>query len=160
MQIQVVRSVRLFVAAATALALLTFLATSSALAAETKTFTGLKNCGTFPTPPTCIMTAASLRILRGAVVNYTAPVFYLDHLASPVTLRAIDRRGSTATGQCAFYFAGPSAGTGHCEYWSGTGKLAGFHAAISVAATSTTSVYSLAGTYWFDRHDDDDNDSD
>lgn len=151
----VMHSIRLFVAAATAVALLTVLAASSALAAETKTFTGLKDCGTFPTPPTCIITASSLRILRGAVVNYTAPVFYSDHLASPVTLRAIDERGSTATGQCTFYFAGPTAGTGHCEYWSGTGKLAGFHATISVRATTRPSVYSLAGTYWFDRHHDD-----
>jgi hypothetical protein len=31
------------------------------------------------------------------------------------------------------------------------GKLVGFHAAISVAATQTTSLYSHAGTYWFDR---------
>jgi hypothetical protein len=159
MQIQVTRSIRLLVAAATGVALLTVLAASSASAAETKTFTGLKDCGTFPTPPICIITESSLKILRGAVVTYTAPVFYSDHLASPVTLVAIDKRGSTATGQCTFYFAGPTAGTGHCEYWSGTGKLVGFHAAISVAATQTTSLFSLAGTYWFDRHhDDDDND--
>jgi hypothetical protein len=156
MQVQVMRSIRLLVAALTGVALLTVLATSSASAAETKTFTGFKDCGAFPTPPICMITASSLKILRGAAINYTAPVFYSDHLASPVTAVAIDKRGSTATGQCAFYFDGPRAGTGHCELSSGTGKLAGFHAAISVAATQTNSVYSLVGTYWFDRHDDDD----
>ena len=157
MQIQVTRLIRVLVAAATGVALLTVLATSSASAAETKSFTGFKDCGTFPNPPICVFTVSSLKILRGAAAHYTAPVLYSDHLASPITLVATDKRGSTATGQCTFYFAGPTAGTGHCEYWSGTGKLVGFHAALSVAATSTPSLFSLAGTYWFDRdHDDDD----
>ena len=157
MQIQVTRSIRTLVAAATGVALLTVLAASSVSAAETKTFTGFKSCSTVPPPITCVFTVSSLPILRGAAAHYTAPVLYSDHLFSPITLVATDKRGSTATGQCTFYFAGPTAGTGHCEYWSGTGKLVGFHAALSVAATQTDSLYSLAGTYWFDRdHDDDD----
>jgi hypothetical protein len=152
MHIQVTRSIRLLVAAATGIALLTVLAASSVSAAETKTFTGFKDCGTFPNPPICVFTVSSLPILRGAAAHYTALVFYSDHLLSPITLVATDKRGSTATGQCTFYFAG----TGHCEYWSGTGKLVGFHAALSVEATSTSSLFSLAGTYWFDHHHDDD----
>jgi hypothetical protein len=54
------------------------------------------------------------------------------------------------------------AGTGHCDYTSGTGKLSGFHASIAVGTTSIVQqdgvgfVNSLAGTYWFDRGEGDD----
>lgn len=132
---------------------------SHAKAAETKTFTGLKACSGLitPTTQTCLVTASSLEILMGATMQYTYIVFYADYLTSPILLTAIDEEESTATGRCTFYFAGH----GLCEFWSGTGKLAGFHATIVVGTTTSPSVYSLAGTYWFDRHHaDDDNDRD
>jgi hypothetical protein len=125
---------------------------------------GLKDCGTFPNPPVCVIADSSLKILRGASVTYTALVFSADHLRSPVTLRATDKRESTATGQCTFYFAGPTKGTGHCEYWSGTGKLAGFHATIIVGTVPILQsdgvgfLNSLTGPYWFERGDNDEND--
>jgi hypothetical protein len=136
----------------------------SASAAQTKTLNALKDCGTFPTPAVCIVTESNLKILRGASVTYTAIVFSADHLTSPVTLRATDKRASTATGQCTFYFAGPTAGNGHCEYWSGTGKLAGFHATIIVGTVPILQsdgvgyLNSLTGPYWFERKDNDEND--
>jgi len=161
------RSIRLFVAIATAVALLTVLATSSALAADTKTFTGVKDCNTTPSPPDpggfCIFTQSNLKILRNAKVYYTNPdpvALAAGVLSSPVTLRAVDKRGSTATGHCTFYI---DMVKGLCVFWSGTAKLVGFHATIAVIGViPDTNVYSLTGTYWFDRHrrGDDDNEGD
>ncbi|MDP9281154.1 MAG: hypothetical protein M3P38_03555 [Chloroflexota bacterium] len=158
------RSTRRVLTVFAVVAAMTVLSGPSASAAETKTLNALKDCGSFPTPPVCVITDSNLKILRGAAVTYTALVFYADHLTSPVTLQATDKRESTATGQCTFYFAGPTKGNGHCEYWSGTGKLAGFNAAIIVGTTTIVQsdgvgfVNSLTGTYWFDRQDNDDND--
>lgn len=156
------RSARRLLAALAIVATLTVLAGSPASAVETKTLSALKDCGSFPDPATCLITTSSLKVLEGATVQYTALVFSVDHLTSPVTLVATDQRGSTATGQCTFYFAGPTAGNGHCEYWSGTGKLAGFHATLLVGTTSivqsdgTGFVNSLTGPYWFDRDENGD----
>ncbi len=176
-QVRFLRSIRLFVAVATGVALLTVLAASSAVAAETKTFRGQKTCsGLLPTTPptqTCIINPSSLEILEGATVHYTHIVFYNNagavvppgspaaiYLSSPVRLTAIDKKGSTAAGQCTFYIAGPKAGTGHCEWVSGTGKLTGFHSNWVVGTVNATAmVYSLKGPYWFDRHDNGEGDN-
>jgi len=155
------------VAVAIGAALLTVLGTSSTLAGESKTLTGVKQCtGIVPGSPatnTCLVTESSLKILRGATFHYTDVVFLptppsttADHFTSPIWLTAIDKRASTATGRCTFYFAGPKASTGHCEFWNGTDKLDGFHALITVGTISKAlKEYSLAGTYWFD-HDNED----
>jgi hypothetical protein len=46
-------------------------------------------------------------------------------------------------------------------YTSGTGKLRGFQATIVVGPPTSPGVFSLTGTYWFDRdHGDDDNGGD
>jgi hypothetical protein len=133
---------------------------SSASAAETKTFTGVKNCSTAVTisPPAqggyCLITESSLKILRGAKVYYTDAHVVAGVLSSPVTLRAIDERGSTATGQCTYYRAAfYPPGHGICTYSSGTGKLDGFRANVLVSAPLSPGVFSLSGTYWFD-HDE------
>jgi hypothetical protein len=153
-------------AVATAIASLTLLAASSALGAETKTFTGEKSCGApvvTISPPApggyCLITQSSYKILLGAKIYYTAAVVAGGVLTSPVTLVAIDERGSTATGQCTFYLATPTTPAhGLCTYSSGTGKLEGFHATYVVEppASPGVRVYPLTGTYWFDRHDDSD----
>src|ERR1700694_4021985 len=150
------RSIRLFVAIATAVALLTVLATSSASAAETKAFTGVKDCNTTPSPPDpggfCIFTQSNLKILRNAKLYYTNPdpvALAAGVLSSPVTLRAVEKRASTATGHCTFYIATVR---GLCVFWGGIASLAGFHATIHVAGPiPDTGVYSLTGRYWFDR---------
>jgi hypothetical protein len=155
------RSVRQILAIFALVAAMTVMSGPSAFAAWPKTLSGLKDCGTFPAPPVCVVTDSNLKILQGAAVTYTAIVFSADHLTSPVTLRATDNRESTATGQCTFYFAGPTAGNGHCEYWSGTGRLAGFSATIIVGTTDIVQsdgvgfVNSLTGTYSFHRDNDD-----
>jgi hypothetical protein len=155
-------------AVATAIASLTVLAASSALGAETKTFTGEKSCGApvvTISPPNkggyCLITQSSYKILLGAKVYYTAAVVTAGVLTSPVTLVAIDKRGSTATGQCTFHLATPTTPAhGLCTYSSGTGKLAGFHAmyVVEPPPIPTVRVYPLTGTYWFDRDDDSDSD--
>jgi hypothetical protein len=155
-------------ALATAIASLTLLAASSALADETKTFTGEKSCGApivTISPPApggyCLITKSSYKILRNARVYYTAAVVAGGVLTSPVTLVAIDKRGSTATGQCTFHLAtATTPAHGLCTYSSGTGKLAGFHAmyVVQPPATPGVRVYPLTGTYWFDREDDNDSD--
>jgi hypothetical protein len=131
---------------------------TSALAAETKSFTGEKNCSTAVTisPPKpggyCVITQSSLKILEGSSVFYTDAQVVNHILMSPVTLRATDERGSTATGQCTYYQAGAyPPGHGLCAYAAGTGKLAGFHATIVVGPPTSPGVFSLVGTYWFDR---------
>lgn len=155
-RVRTLSKIRPLAAVAATIGVLAVVAAAPAAAAEAKSFTALKACSGLitPTTQTCLVTQSSLKILRGGTIHYTAIVFYADHLTSPVTFTAIDRRQSTATGQCTFYFAGPAAGTGHCEYWEGTRKLAGFHAMMAVGTTATANVYSLNGTYWFDRDDD------
>jgi hypothetical protein len=155
-------------AVASAIASLTLLAAPSALGAETKTFTGEKSCGApvvTISPPNpggyCLITQSSYKILLNAKVYYTAAVVADGVLTSPVTLRATDQRGSTATGQCTFHLATPTTPAhGLCTYSSGTGKLLGFHATYVVEPPPIPSVrvYPLSGTYWFDRDEDSDSD--
>ena len=165
-QVRVLRSLRIPLGVATAVVLLAAMSATSALAAETKTFTGQKNCSTAVkiSPPNphgyCLITESSLKILRGANVFYTDAHVVNYVLKSPVTLRAIDERGSTAAGQCTYYQPkGHPPGHGLCVYTSGTGKLAGFHATIVVGPPTSPGVFSLKGTYWFDRDHGGDDDS-
>lgn len=120
-----------FVAVCMAVGSLIVLA-ASASASETKTFTGQKNCSTAVTtsPPAqggyCLITASTLKILRGAKVYYTDATVVAGVLRSPVTLRATDERESTATGQCTYFrpaFFPP--GHGICTYSSGPGSWPG-----------------------------------
>ena len=161
----IMRLTRRFLAVAAAVSLLTILSASAASAAGTKTFTGQKDCNTTNPPPNpggfCLITKSNLKILLNAKIYYTAPdLSVAGVLSSPVTLIATDKHQSTATGHCTFYFETSTArGHGLCTYWSGTGKLAGFHARMVVVATTIpdSNVYTLTGSYWFDRdhHGDD-----
>jgi hypothetical protein len=167
-QVRVLRSIRILLGVATALVMLGVTSATSASAAEIKTFTGQKNCSTAVaiSPPKfggyCLITESSLKILRGASVFYTDAHVVNHVLMSPVTLRAVDERGSTATGQCTYYQAAVyPPGHGLCVYTSGTGKLAGFHATIVVGPPTSPGVFSITGTYWFDRdHSGDDDNGD
>jgi hypothetical protein len=158
-QVRSLRSLRPIVALGAAIALLTVLGASPAMGAEAKPFTAVKFCsGLLPTTPltqTCLITESSTNILLGGTVHYqdivfsaTPPGTTIDHLTSPVLFTAIDAARSTATGQCTFYIAGPNAGTGHCEYWTGTRRLREFHATMAVG-TVAAHTYTLTGMYWF-----------
>jgi hypothetical protein len=150
------------------------LAASSASAAETKTFTGEKICR-LPVvtiaPPNpggyCLITQASIKILVGAKDYYTnghiIPTLVdgvlVNVLTSPVLIRATDRRGSTASGYCTYYYpTATTLGHGLCRYSSGTGKLAGFHARLVIGSPTVAGV-SVIGPYWFERDDEGDHDS-
>ena len=166
MQARLQHHLALTVAVATAVASFILLAASSAMGAETKTFTGEKSCGApvvTISPPKpggyCLITQSSYKILLGAKVYYSDAHVVSGVLTSPVTLRATDQRQSTATGQCTFYLATPTTPAhGVCTYSSGTGKLGGFHATYMVEPPTGVRVYPLTGTYWFDRNDDIDSD--
>jgi hypothetical protein len=158
-----------FFALAIGFALLSVLTASSALADETKTktFVGQKICRVpFVTvPPTpgrsdgyCLITKASLGVLLNAKAYYTDPVIVNGVMNSPITIRANDRRHSTATGHCTYTAqTANTPGHGHCEYWAGTGRLAGFHARFVIGAPTPTGV-SVIGPYWFDRDRDNNDD--
>lgn len=155
---RVTRSIRIPFGVAAGVTLLTLMSATSALAVEAKTFTGQKNCSTAVTisPPKpggyCVITESTLRILRGSSVFYTEARVVNHVLMSPVTLRAIDERKSTATGRCTYYQAAAyPPGHGLCVYIGGTGRLAGFHATIIVGPPTSPGVFPLIGTYWFDR---------
>jgi hypothetical protein len=160
-QVRSLRSVRHIVALGGVVALLTVLGSSPALGAEAKPFTAVKLCSgllqTTPLTQTCLITQSSTDLLLGGTVHYqnivfspTPPGTTNDHLTSPVLFTAVDPARSTATGQCTFYIAGIKAGTGHCEYWTGTRRLREFHAAMAVGTVTTAAhTYTLTGSYWF-----------
>jgi hypothetical protein len=169
-QLRLVRLARPFVALLTAAALLTVVAAIPASADETKTFVGQKICRLpFVTiaPPNpggyCLVTQANIKILVGAKVYYTNPTVTrtpagaLLVLSSPVTIVATDKRGSTASGNCTYYYpTATTVGHGLCVYSSGTGRLRGFHARFVIGSGTPTGV-SVIGPYWFDRdHGEDD----
>ena len=154
-------------AVASAVAMLFVVTASSGLAEETKTFAAVKTCSgllaTIPLTQTCVINPSTLKILRGGTSHYLAIVFYnssgtpvppssATYLSSPMLFTAVDNRHSTATGRCTFFIAGPKAGTGHCEWWSGTHRLAGFESNW-VIGTIGPHAYSINGTYSFDRGD-------
>jgi len=159
------RGVRRFVTAGIALAFFCAVGATSVIAAETKSLTGVKTCsGLLPTTPftqTCVINPSTLKILRGGTSHYLDIVFYnsagvpvprssATYLSSPMLFTAIDENQSTATGRCTFFIGGPTAGTGHCEWWSGTDRLAGFESNW-VIGTIAPHVFSINGTYSFDR---------
>lgn len=162
------RLVARLIAFATAFAVVTALAASTALAAEAKTITGQKICKppTVPiqfVPPKpggyCVITASSLEIMEGAKVYLTNATLIAGVLDSPVTLKATDKRGSTATGHCTYHApTSTTPGHGSCVYWAGTGKLRGFHAS-EISGPPTALGVSFRGTYWFDRDRDRDDEN-
>jgi hypothetical protein len=158
------RLARPALAVASAAALLTVLAASPAQGSETKMFVGEKICRTpFVTvaPPAaggyCLITQANIKILVGAKDYYTNPTVTrtstgaLLVVSSPVTIVATDERGSTASGNCTYYYpTATNVGHGLCVYSSGTGWLTGFNSTFVIGSPTPTGV-SVIGPYWFDR---------
>jgi hypothetical protein len=154
------RAMRVLTVVTTGLILLMALAAQSVSAAETRTFTGMKICRTpFVTiaPPSpggyCLITKASIKSLVGAKAYYTDAHIVLGVLNSPVTIKATDRRRSTITGHCTYYYP-PAANPSHglCVYSGGTGKFEGFNARWVIGSPTATGV-TVTGPYWFDRDD-------
>jgi hypothetical protein len=153
------RSFRHFLVVVTAVALLMILAASSALGAETKakSLYLVKNCATFATASTCVITSSSLKILRGSTLHYLEPG-NLTLAGTPMLLTTANTRGirkGTANGFCQLNFG---TGVGHCSFTSGTGSLAGFHMDTTVLHIDSGPNWSLTGTYYFSHGSGDDND--
>ena len=159
------RLARPFVALTSAAVVLSVFAASPALAAETGTFVGQKICRApfvAISPPNpggyCLITEANLPFLRGAKDYYTDPTVTLSStgallvVSSPVTIKATDERGSTASGNCTYYYPSATNPVGHglCVYSSGTGHFYGFNAVLTIGGPTATGV-SVVGPYWFDR---------
>ncbi len=159
------RFARPFVALASAAVMLSGAAAVPVQAAETGTFVGQKICRApfvAISPPNpggyCLINEANLPFLLGAKDYYTDPTVTRSStgallvVSSPVTIMATDERGSTASGNCTYYY--PSAtnpvGRGLCVYSSGTGHFYGFHAVLTIGSPTPTGV-SVVGPYWFDR---------
>jgi hypothetical protein len=150
------RDFGLFAPIVSGLAVLAVFAALPVSATEIERFAGMKDCNTDRQVPEpggyCVYAQSNLEEIRSAKAYYTNPVIEAGVLTSPITLVAVD--GSTATGKCTYNF---ETVTGHCEFWSGTGELGGFHADIHIAGvtpTAETNIYTLTGTYWFDEDED------
>jgi hypothetical protein len=152
------RSLRHIFAVAAAVALLTFAASSSALATNAKSIYAEKECSGLMATHSCIVTFSTFRTLRGADWHYQDLSRLALEPGSPMLLTTADTNGiraGTATGVC--HFVAP---VGHCEWSGGTGSLRGFHANFAVGVVRP-GLLSLTGTYWFDRgNGDDDEDED
>jgi hypothetical protein len=135
---------------------------------KTKNFTGQKECvppASLKTPPAvggyCVLTKSSLEILVNAKAFYVGATLTpgagpggAGVLDSPIHLQAADGE-STATGHCTYFRPTlTTSGHGLCVYTSGTGDLAGFHATLMVGPPIKLGVFSVTGTYWFDREHD------
>ena len=150
------RTLRRVAAVGAAIALLTFLASSTALGSHPKSIYAEKDCtNLLPTTHSCIVTVSTLRTLRGADWHYQDLSRLALEPGSPMLLTTADTNGiraGTATGVC--HFVPPA---GHCEWSGGTGSLRGFHANFIVGVVRP-GLLSLTGTYWFERGNGDDDD--
>jgi len=153
------------IASATALSVFTLVGASTASATETGTFVGQKICRVpfvAISPPNpggyCLINEANLPFLLGARDYYTNPTVTrsstgaLVVVSSPVTLVATDERGSTASGNCTYYYPSATNPVGHGlgVYASGTGYFYGCNVVLTIGAPTPTGV-SVVGPYWFDR---------
>jgi hypothetical protein len=159
------RLARPLVALASAAVVLSIFAASPAQAAETGTFVGQKICRVpfvAISPPNpggyCLINEANLPFLLGAKDYYTNPTVTRSStgallvVSSPVMIMATDKRGSTASGNCTYYYPSATNPVGHglCVYSSGTGFFYGFNAVLTIGSPTPTGV-SVVGPYWFDR---------
>ena len=71
---------------------ITLITGSATMASQTKTISMVKNCATWPTTSTCIVTrAAPLRFLRGSVITYHDPSNLGNPVGTDVTIATIAR---------------------------------------------------------------------
>jgi hypothetical protein len=142
------RSLRHVVAVGAVVAILTVLASSTAMGSHPKSIYAEKDCANLATTQSCVVSFSTLRTLRGADWHYQDLSRLALEPGSPMLLTTADTNGirpGTATGVC--HFVAPA---GHCEWSGGTGSLRGFHANFVVGIVGP-GLLSLTGTYWFER---------
>jgi hypothetical protein len=139
-------------------AAITILAGSAAFANDSHRLSLVKNCGTWPTTATCVITSSTpLGFLVGSVITYgggpSGHPLALFGAGTDVQLVTANGR-SSAPGFCQMNGV---LGLGHCTFSSGTRKLEGFSADLIVRSIGGGN-WTLQGTYRFDRDDNDEND--
>ena len=146
-------SIRRVIASAGVAAMLAVIAASPVYASETKSISIVKNCLTWQSTATCVVTSSRpLGFLTGSVITYGGGPgphqFDLFGAGTDVVIVTANGRGS-APGFCRLNGA---TGLGHCTFSSGTGKLDGFSADLNVTRVGGGN-WTLVGTY--QRHGDD-----
>lgn len=131
------------------------IAAAPAYASETKTISITKNCATWGTTATCVVTSSRpLGFLTGSVITYGGGPgghpFNLFGAGTDVQIVTANGHGS-APGFCQMNGV---LGVGHCTFASGTGKLEGFSADLQVLSLGGGN-WSLIGSYEY-RGDDED----
>jgi len=146
-------SIRHTVVSAAIAVTLAVTAVAPAYASDTKNISLVKNCATWRTTATCVVTSSRpLGFLAGSVITYGGGPgpgqFALFGAGVAVQLVTTNPDGS-APGFCRLNGA---TGLGHCTFSSGTGKLEGFSADLNVTNIGGGN-WTLIGTY--QRHGDD-----
>ena len=131
------------------------IAAAPGYASDTKTISLTKNCATWGTTATCVVTSSKpLGFLTGSVITYgggpSGHPFDLFGAGTDVQIATQNGHGS-APGFC---HMDPIIGLGHCTFSSGTGKLDGFSADLQVASLGGGN-WSLIGTYEYRGGDED-----
>ena len=134
---------------------LAVIAVAPASASDTKTISIVKNCATWGTTATCVVTSSRpLGFLAGSVITYgggpSGHPFDLFGAGTDVQIVTANGHGS-APGFC---HMNGVLGVGHCTFSSGTGKLDGFSADLVVTSLGAGN-WSLIGAYEY-RGDDED----
>jgi hypothetical protein len=111
-----------------------------------------KECSEFTgdVPSFCTITGSNLAAIPvGTKVFYFGPVLTDPNFMSSVTvIRA--GHGNRARGYCSLIVTDPGVDEhGICNFWKGTGTLAGFHASVDYMIDSS-GVLHWDGTYHFD----------
>ena len=118
-----------------------------ALASTPHDLHATKDCSAYTgaNPSYCTITVSNLgSIPAGTTVWYTGPIVGSSVFVSSETTLD-DGHGNTATGYC---IDDNRSGLGTCAFWKGTGKLAGFHAIVTVTVDSA-GLYHWDGRYYF-----------
>lgn len=143
------RSVRRLAAvAATILALTVLVPSVAAVAPHSGDLYLTKDCSTEPYAGAagdyCTFTSTFDAITSGSKIYYSSAAdFGTGILSSDVVI--VVGRGTTATGHCTLVIA---ALPGQCSFWKGTGRLAGFHALVSVSTKDGVN-WAWDGTYGY-----------
>ena len=126
-----------------ALAASAVFATQSPNAAEPRTLSVTKECGTAVLAPGelgyCTILESNFRPLRGAKIRYFGPGFVTDehpYLDSWVVIESIYGDGGTAFGHC--LVRGVPDALGACQFTGGSGSLKGFSADVTVTTEGGT----------------------
>ena len=146
-------SIRRLLAVTSAILAFAVLAPPASQAAETRSLTVTKECGTAVLADGeleyCTITASNFSRLIGAKIRYFGPGFVTeDHLYLDSRV-LIEGTGGTAFGHCLVRIvsavAPPAGVLGACQFTGGSGSLRGFKADVTVTTVDFT-IWNWNGT--------------